>query len=124
MSVEKNNEITVKVSGNFDKVVEINDNLEAPIEQDAVVGKISYEVDGETFSTDLIASNSAIASNFETIIFRASLIFLILLLLVIILKKINKPRKPRSSNYSIKHDKKTKRVKSKKGGRYKFTRIK
>ena len=108
----------------IDKVVEINDNLEAPIEQDAVVGKISYEVDGETFSTDLIASNSAIASNFETIIFRASLIFLILLLLVIILKKINKPRKPRSSNYSIKHDKKTKRVKSKKGGRYKFTRIK
>lgn len=107
------------------KTVEINENLSAPIEQNAVVGKLSYEIDGETYSTDLIASNSVVASNFETILFRALLIFLILFLLVVILKTINKPRKPKSSDYTygIKHSKKSKRVKSKKGGRYKFTRI-
>ena len=105
------------------KTVEINENLDAPIEQNAVIGKLSYEVDGEIYSTDLLASNSVVASNFETILFRALLIFLILFLLVVILKTINKPRKPRNSNYTygIKHSKKAKRAKSKKGGHYKFT---
>lgn len=105
------------------KTVDLNDNLSAPIEQNAVVGKLSYEIDGETYSTDLIAFNSVVSSNFETILFRALLIFLILFVLVLILKTINRPRKPRNSNYNygIKHSKKSKRVKSKKGGRYKFT---
>ena len=67
------------------KTVEINENLDAPIEQNAVIGKLSYEVDGEIYSTDLLASNSVVASNFETILFRALLIFLILFLLVVIL---------------------------------------
>ena len=105
------------------KTVEIDENLTAPIEQDSVVGKLSYEIDGETYSTDLLAANSVVASNFETILFRALLIFLILFLLVVILKTINKPRNPKSSNYTygIKHSKKAKRAKSKKGGHYKFT---
>ena len=105
------------------KTVDLNDNLSAPIEQNAVVGKLSYEIDGETYSTDLIAFNSVVSSNFETILFRALLIFLILFVLVLILKTINRPRKPRNSNYNygIKHAKKSKRAKSKKGGRYRFT---
>lgn len=109
--------------GKINKKVELNENLTAPIEKDAVVGKLSYEVDGETYSTDLIAFSSVTPSNFETILFRALLIFLILFVLVMILKAINKPRKPRGSNYNygIKHSKKSKRAKSKKGGRYKFT---
>ena len=104
------------------KTVEINENLSAPIKQNAVVGKLSYEIEGETYSTDLIASSAVVASNFETILFRALLIFLILFLLVVILKKINKP-KGSNYTYGIKHSKKAKRVKSKKGGRYKFIRI-
>ena len=89
----------------------------------AITGEKSYEIDGISYSTDLIAFNSVVASNFETILFRALLIFLILFVLVLILKTINRPRKPRNSNYNygIKHSKKSKRVKSKKGGRYKFT---
>lgn len=62
--------------------------MTAPIAKDAVVGKISYEIDGDVFSTDLIAESDVEASNLETIIFRALLIFLILYLLIIILKKI------------------------------------
>ena len=103
----------------------MNQDLSAPIAQDAVIGKISYEIDGETFSTDLIAEKSVEASNLETIIFRALLIFLILYLLVVILKRINKPRgKGKSQSYSNnKRTQKHKRVKSKKGGRYKFNQI-
>lgn len=105
--------------------IELNKDLSAPIAQDAVIGKISYEIDGETFSTDLIAEKSVEASNLETIIFRALLIFLILYLLVVILKRINKPRgKGKSQSYSNnKRTQKHKRVKSKKGGRYKFNQI-
>ena len=120
ISVLANNKIS---DDDITKTVDINDNLTAPIEQNAVVGKLSYEIDGETYSTDLIAFNSVVASNFETILFRALLIFLILFVLVLILKAINRPRKPKNSNYNygMKHEKKSKRVKSKKGGRYRFT---
>lgn len=128
LNIIAKDEINVLVKNNISndeikKTVEINENLAAPIEQNAVIGKLYYQVDGETYSTDLLASNSVVASNFETILFRALLIFLILFLLVVILKTINKPRKPRNSNYTygIKHSKKAKRTKSKKGGHYKFT---
>ena len=113
--------------------ITLQENLTAPIEKDAVIGTISYEINGETYSTDLIAEHAVVASNLETIIFRACLIFLILFLLVIILKKLNKPSKPsrttrsksksKSNTYGIKHARKSKNVKSKKGGRYKFTQI-
>ena len=128
LDVVAKDDISVLVKNNIsddkiNKKVEINENLTAPIEENAVVGKLSYEVDGETYSTDLIAFSSVTASNFETILFRALLIFLILFILVVILKTINRPRRPRKSNYNygIKNSKKSKRVKTKKGGRYKFT---
>ena len=105
--------------------ISIDDNLNAPIAKDTVVGRISYNIDGITYSTDLIAETSVEASNFETIIFRALLIFLILFLLVTILKIINKPRNSKSSHITkhSKHGKNSKRTKSKKGGRYKFNQI-
>ncbi len=105
--------------------ISINDNLSAPIAENSVVGTISYEVNGITYSTDLLAETSVISSSFETFIFRATLIFLILFLLVIILKKLNKPKEYKKSNsYHIsKHSRKSRKVKSKKGGKYKFNQI-
>lgn len=110
---------------NLDPTININSNLSAPISQNAVIGSISYEIDGETYSTDLIAEHSVEASNFETILFRVLLIFLILYLLVIILKKLNTPRskKRKKSSNHVKQNKKSKRAHSHKGGRYKFTQI-
>ena len=102
--------------------VEINQNLTAPIAENSVVGKISYEINGETYSSDLLAENEVIASNFETIIFRILLIFLILYLLIIILRKINRPKK-NTRGYNSKYHSSSKKKKSKKGGRYKFTQI-
>lgn len=110
---------------NIEPTIEINQNLSAPISQDAVVGKISYEIDGENYSTDLIAETSVEESKLETIIFRAFLIFLILYLLVIILKKLNKPKNNKKSYFlsENKRTKKSKKSKAKKGGRYKFNQI-
>lgn len=107
----------------LEPVIKINDNLVAPIEKDAVIGTIMYEINDVTYSTDLIAEHNVVASNFETIIFRVLLIFLILYLLVIILKKINRPRKPKKSNHTYIINHKNKNIKSKKGGRYKYNQI-
>ena len=117
----KNN---IDVNG-IEPSIEINDNISAPVSEGAVVGKISFEIDGKTYSTDLIANEDVEATNFETIVFRVLLIFLILYLLVIILKRINKPHDRNSNMKSTRHSKtkKAKRIKSKKGGRYKFTQI-
>lgn len=110
---------------NLEPKITINSNLSSPISQNAVIGTISYEIDGEAYSTDLIAEHSVESSSFETILFRILLIFLILYLLVVLLKKLNTPktRKRSKSSYTIKQSKKSKRSKSHKGGKYKFTQI-
>ena len=109
----------------LDPIIEINQNLQAPIAQDTVIGKISYKIDDDTFSTELIAEKSVEKSNLETIIFRVVLIILILYIVYIILKILNKPKDKnrKSPLYTAKRSKKTKRTKSKKGGRYKFNQI-
>lgn len=111
---------------NLEKNVEINDNLIAPISKDAVVGTVSYTIDGETYSTELIAGNDVQASDFELIIFRTLLILLIFILFILIISKLNRPRKRRGSSHSANYSKRTKSKKksnSRKGGRYKFTQI-
>lgn len=128
LNIVAKDSINPLIKNNIDKdsltpKIEINENLTAPIAKDAVVGKISYEIDGDVFSTDLIAESDVEASNLETIVFRALLIFLILYLLVIILKKINKPKDKTNYSKREKNIKKNKKSKSKKGGRYKFTQI-
>lgn len=128
LNIVAKDSINPLIKNNIDKdsltpKIEINENLIAPIAKDAVVGKISYEIDGDVFSTDLIAESDVEASNLETIIFRALLIFLILYLLIIILKKINKPKDKSKYSKREKYIKKNKKARSKKGGRYKFTQI-
>ena len=112
---------------NLDKKVEINENLAAPISEGSVVGKVTYTIDDKEYSTELIAASSVTPSNFETIIFRALLIFLILFLLTTILKRINRNgnRRGRTKNISkvSRKNPKKKNHKEKSGGRYKFTQI-
>ena len=101
--------------------VQIN-SLTAPIEKDAVIGKLTYTIGDETYSTDLIAGSKVVASNIETIIFRVFLIFLILFILVIILRRFNKPKK-RNRAYEAYKREKVRENNPQKGGRYKFTQI-
>lgn len=123
LDIMAKNEIKVlinnKINQELEPIIEINQNLSAPIEKNAVIGKISYNIDGEVYSTELIAKDSVQASNLEIWIFRILLIFLILYILTIILKKINRPKQ----NKYMKTNKRSKRKKIHKGGRYKFNQI-
>ena len=113
----------------IEKTVDIKDNLTAPIAKDAVLGTITYTIDGQKYSTELVAEYSVIESNFEVFLFRALLIILILLIFIIIIGKLNKTGKRgksnRASSYkkSKKSSKSKKRSNSKKGGHYKYTQI-
>ena len=66
--------------------IEIN-NLSAPISEGAVVGKITYNINGENYSTDLVAGNSVIRSDIETLIVQIVLAILFLCILTKLLKK-------------------------------------
>ena len=109
----------------LDKNIEIYNNPSAPVSEGAVLGKISYTINDKTYSTDLIAANSVEATSFELIIFRIALIFLILYLFTAIFKKINNfGNKNKSKKNNIhKSIKKSKKRKSKTGGKFKFTQI-
>lgn len=107
----------------IEKNINLKDNLTAPIAKNSVLGTITYTIDGENYSTELIAESSVIESNFEVIIFRALLILLILILFITIIGKLNKPRKQKRSYQSSNYGKKKSSSKSKHGGRYKYTQI-
>lgn len=80
---------------NLEQNIEINSDLKAPIAENAVVGKISYVIDGDTYTSDLVAASAVYPSSFEVIVFRVLLIFLILYIIYKLLKS-----KPKSPSYS------------------------
>lgn len=99
--------------------VELESDLKAPIAENKVIGKISYTIDGEIFSSDLVAASSVIPSSFEVLVFRVLLIFLILYIIYRLLKhnSKNKPsRKSHSNNsntYRINSNRKPKKRRNK-----------
>ena len=61
--------------------IKIEENITAPIAKDKILGKISYDIDGITYETDLIAENDVIKSNIlETIIQILSAIIILILI--------------------------------------------
>ena len=140
LNVITKNNINVLIKNSVDlnrieKNVEIKDNLTAPISKDAVLGTITYTINGEKYSTELIAENSVIKSDIEIILFRVLLILLIFILFIIIIGKLNKPKKRKRSNQYSNHKKSSKKrsgsnykkhsnSKTKqRGGQYKYTQI-
>ena len=90
--------------------ITLDENLMAPISANSAIGKITYNYDGQTYSSDLIAETQVLSSDFLPLLFRILLIFVVLYLLFLLLKKPkNKSKKP--------YKKKTK------GGNYKFTQF-
>lgn len=65
----------------FDPEIEIYNNLFAPIPQGKVVGKITYNIDGIKYSSDLIASHNVELSSFWTLTIQIVLIVFILFFL-------------------------------------------
>ena len=79
--------------------ITLDENLMAPISANSAIGKITYNYDGQTYSSD-----------FLPLLFRILLIFVVLYLLFLLLKK---PKNKSKKTYK----KKTK------GGNYKFTQF-
>lgn len=90
--------------------ITLDENLMAPISANSVIGKITYNYDGQTYSSDLIAETQVLSSDFLPLLFRILLIFVVLYLLFLLLKK---PKNKSKKTYK----KKTK------GGNYKFTQF-
>ena len=88
--------------------ITLNENLKAPISANSAIGKITYNYDGQIYSSDLIAETQVLSSDFLPILFRVLLIFVVLYLLFLLLKN---PKKTGRKPYNKKSN----------GGNYKFT---
>lgn len=110
----------------LEPTIEINENLKAPLAENTVIGKITYNIDGKEITSDLIAGGSVYPSDFEITIFRILLLFLILYAIFKLLKHFSKkkPNNRNSSNKRIKSKSSSKERSSHKGrGKLKFTQI-
>ena len=90
--------------------ITLDENLMVPISANSAIGKITYNYDGQTYSSDLIAETQVLSSDFLPLLFRILLIFVVLYLLFLLLKN---PKNKSKKTYK----KKTK------GGNYKFTQF-
>lgn len=45
-------------ASNIEPQISINENLKAPIEKGAIIGKVSYEIEGKTYTANLIAESN------------------------------------------------------------------
>lgn len=112
-------DINVLLKSDFDvddiePEIKINSDLEAPISENSVIGKITYTINDKEYSSDLIATSTVVPSNFEVIIFRVLLIFLILYIVFTILKHVSKSKPTHKNNSKEKHiKKKSKKTSSK-----------
>lgn len=104
LNVLVKDEITVlyknSEANNLEPEITFQEKLRAPISANSVIGKITYHIGDETYSSDLIAESSVVASGF------LSLLIKILLILVIgfLIFKLMKPPK-RKPNYKKKKGK-------------------
>ena len=106
---------------NLEPEITYRDNLKAPLSANEVIGKITYQVGDEIYSSDLLAETSVIASGFLPILLRILLILVTLYLLYILLKPKNKNKKHGSGSYA-KATKKSKKRK-KKGGHFRCMQL-
>lgn len=94
------NEITLLLKkdtniSNITPTITINSDLVAPITQNSVIGTISYDIDGNQYSSNLLAANDVFESNTFTSILTILTILVILFLLYKLLVVNNKNKKRR-----------------------------
>ena len=103
---------------NYEPEIVYNDKLKAPISANSVIGKITYHVGDDTYSSDLLAETSVIASGFWSILIRIVLIFVTLYIIRLLLKQ------PKSKNRKKKKSKKKSHAKTGKGsGNFRYTSL-
>jgi len=85
--------------------IEIYPDLQAPVTKNAIVGKITYTVDGISYSSNLLAGNDVIKYEVDwvKIIFRVLLVVFILSLLAVFVKssKYKKKKRKKKSKHTL-----------------------
>lgn len=108
LNVKIKDKITLLIKNDTDinsitPTINISTDLKAPIKENSLIGKIEYTIDGNTYTSDLIAGNNVYESNLRNTVLTIISILLVLLLLYKLLKI--KPRKS-SKKISKKNSKK------------------
>lgn len=91
---------------NLDYTVKLNETISAPISEGEILGKITYNIDGITYTSDLIANHSVEELDIKLLITQVGLALLVLFILFKLLfrKKKTKSKK----KYSSKNNKRKK----------------
>ena len=84
---------------NFTPTIEIT-KTKAPIAQGEVIGKVTYNVRGENFSSDLIAEHDVIAVDYTPYILAGGIAFIVLIFVIIIIKKIKNRKRRRTYKHN------------------------
>lgn len=69
------------LNSQFDAEIYVDENLLAPISQGQIVGKITYDIDGIKYSSDLVAEHSVEVSSFFILVVQIFIVVLILFIL-------------------------------------------
>ena len=112
LSIDVQDEITLVLEkdtniSSITPTINISSDLKTPIKKNSIVGTISYTVDGNTYTSNLIAGNDVEEFNLFTsilTIISVILIFVLISTLLKIGKKKNKKKKKKGSTKSKEHD--------------------
>lgn len=78
---------------NLDGNIKLNETIIAPINKDDVIGKITYNIDGIEYSSDLLASHSVEAFDIKTVLLQIGLSLFILFIFAKLLLPNKKSKK-------------------------------
>ena len=103
--LEKDISVLIKnknINSNVLPVINLNENLKAPIKKDVVVGNISYTVEGITYQANLLANSNVKKSKALLHILEIFIILFLLYLLLQYRKKMRKNRRIKTYYQKIK----------------------
>lgn len=82
---------------NLDYSIELNEDLKAPISQGAVIGNITYNIDGNNYSSQLLAEHNVEKSNIQLLVLQIIMVVIILIILVKLLSPNGHSKKKKSN---------------------------
>ena len=86
------------------QVIVTNDEIAAPIREGQILGKVTYNLNGVSYTSDLIAANNVEKSNLITYIIYGSTISIVMILFIVIFK-LSKSKKSISKTIEITENK-------------------
>lgn len=86
---------------NLDGSIELKENISAPISEGETLGKITYNIYGIDYSSDLVASHNVEPYEFPVIILQSGAAVLVLIVLLLVVSKKNKKKKKYKNYDSI-----------------------